>query len=51
MQGDPHMIKEAENKIAYALRRTNPYHPEYSQAWANRLESLQGWHQRLLGNE
>ena len=45
------MIQEADNKIAYALRRTDPSHPEYSQAWADRHTSLQGWRQRLLGNE
>ena len=51
MQGDTHMINEAAFKIEYARRRTNPEHPEYSQAWANRLEQFQAWHQRLLGNE
>ena len=51
MRANEDMIKEVENKIAHALRRTDPNHPEYSDAWTARLESFQAWHQRLLGNE
>lgn len=49
IKGDKDMVRLAAQQVAYARRRCERTHPEYSEAWAIRLDRLQAWHQALLG--
>ena len=48
---DKDILTKVEQLIAEAVRKADPKHPEYEEAWVDRANKLMAWKCRLLGVE
>ena len=48
---DKDILTAAKQKIAEAVRKADPKHPEHTEAWVARAEKLLEWQRRLEGAE
>lgn len=48
---DKDILTSIDQKIAEAVRKADPKHPDHSEAWVDRVNALLAWKRRAQGAE